>query len=68
MNYKDFNINQRINFKSWRLSAGMKIFPHDIKGSWDFDYIPLAKAMAAEPAVIMKKRAFERYARKRGWL
>lgn len=71
LNYRDLTIHQRINFKSWRLGAGPKVYKHDLypeNGFLDSDWCSNVRRMASEPAVVMKPRVLEIYARKRGWI
>jgi len=55
-NYKNLSIHQRINFKSWRLSEGPKLFKADITEFWDSDAMHDARLFGEYPLTESIKR------------
>lgn len=64
-NYLSLSIHERINFKSWRVGAGQKLFKHDITEFWDSDMMwnakhygefPLTKDLIKHQNAIMRRK------------
>lgn len=50
MAYMEMSLNERINFKSWRMGAGVKLFKRDLQCRGDeFEFWKFAKRLAQEP-------------------